>query len=92
MHPGETWKPPKSDIEKGTHSRYEKLTHFESLFGAWGGLLGYLFLDVFRVPSRNHFWAILEPKTPPKWRLLEVNLETFSENAKTLIFETPHQV
>ena len=61
-----------------------------SLFGIWCRLLGHLFFDVFWVPSQNDFFTILEPKRPPKWRLLEVNLETFSENVKTSISKTPH--
>ena len=65
---------------------------FWTLFGAWTRFFGYLFLNVFWVPSQNDFFTILEPKRPPKWRLLDVNLKTFSENAKTLIFETPHTV
>ena len=51
-----------------------------------------LIFACFLVPSQNDFLMILEPREPPKGRLSEINLETFSENAKTLIFETPHKV
>ena len=94
-YPGDIWEQP-GMISEG-NPIFQRITQdfglpFWSLFGAWGRLFGYLFLNVFWVPSQNDFFAILEPKRPPKWRLLDVNLETFSENAKSVIFETAHAV
>ena len=87
-YPGGTWEPPRSDLEISTHSqyeKYEKVTLFGVLFGAWSDHWRHQFFDVFRVPSRNDFWAIWEPKRPPKGRPLELHLVTFFENPKSVI-------
>ena len=91
-YPGGTLEPPGSRSERGTCFSEKVLSFLGTLFEAWSDHLGHLFLRFFRVPSRNDFWTILEPKRPPKGRPLEVHLGTFFENPKSVISETPHQV
>ena len=91
-YPGGTLEPPGKHFEKSTHSQRENATRFWVLFGPWSDHLGHLFLRFFRAPSRKDFWAILEPKRPPKERPLEGRLGTLFENPESLIFETPHEV
>ena len=77
-YPGGIWEPPGKDFEK----RPIPSTITYTLLGPWSGHWRHDFFHVFRVPSRNDLWAILEPKRPPKGRPLGVNLGTFSKTRK----------
>ena len=61
-YPGGTEEPPGSSSETRTCFSQKNLKLLGALFEAWSDHLGHLFLRFFRVPSRNDFWGIVEPK------------------------------